>query len=107
VAIIFGEKDLKIAPSLLFANEQLGKAEEAINLYTDLFENSEKTTVTRFGDAYPGFENNIQFAEFKLDNQTFTAMESHIPHEFSFNEAFSFLITCENQEEVDFFGVNF
>lgn len=105
--LFFGEKDLEIAPSLLFANEQFGNAEEAINLYTNLFENSEKTTVARFGDAYPGFENNIQFAEFKLHHQTFMAMESHIPHDFSFNEAFSLLITCQNQEEVDFFWNKF
>ena len=101
--LFLGEKDLEIAPSFLFANEQFGNAEEAIDLYTDLFEKSEKTTVTRFGDGYPGFENNIQFAEFKLHNQTFMAMESHIPHNFSFNEAFSFFITCQNQDEVDFF----
>jgi predicted 3-demethylubiquinone-9 3-methyltransferase (glyoxalase superfamily) len=101
--LFFGDKDQQISPLLLFVQDQFGNAEEAIDLYTSLFDNSEKVTVTRYGEAYPGFENNIQFAEFKLNGQSFMAMESQMEHNFGFNEAFSFFINCENQEEVDFF----
>ncbi len=101
--LFFGDKDQQIAPTLLFVKEQFGNAEAAIDLYTSLFDTSEKVAVTRFGDAYPGFENNIQFAEFELCGQSFRAMESQMEHNFGFNEAFSFFVSCENQEEVDFF----
>ncbi len=101
--LFFGEKDQQIAPLLLFVKEQFGNAEAAINLYTSLFENSEKTTVTRFGEAYPGFENNIQYAAYTLNDQTFMAMESQMEHNFTFNEAFSFVIHCKNQQEVDYY----
>lgn len=101
--LFFGDKDQQISPLLLFVQDQFGNAEEAIDSYTSLFDHSEKVAVTRFGEAYPGFENNIQFAEFKLNGQSFMAMESQMEHNFGFNEAFSFFINCENQEEVDFF----
>jgi predicted 3-demethylubiquinone-9 3-methyltransferase (glyoxalase superfamily) len=101
--LFFGDKDQQIAPSLLFVKEQFGNAEAAIDLYTSLFDTSEKIAVTKFGAAYPGFENNIQFAEFELSGQSFKAMESQMEHNFGFNEAFSFFVSCENQEEVDFF----
>lgn len=101
--LFLGSKDQKITPSLLFVNEQAGKAENAITHYTTLFNNSKIVMIDRFGESFPGFENNIQFCEFELFNQTFNAMESHLEHDFSFNEAFSFFINCENQEEVDFY----
>lgn len=101
--LFFGEKDQQIAPLLLFVMEQFGNAEAAIDLYTSLFENSEKITVTRFGEAYPGFENNIQYAAYSLNGQTFMAMESQMEHNFTFNEAFSFVIHCKNQQEVDYY----
>lgn len=105
--LFFGDKDQQISPLLLFVQDQFGNAEEVIDLYTSLFNNSEKVAVKRFGESYPGFENNIQFAEFKLNGQSFMAMESHMEHNFGFNEAFSFFINCENQEEVDFFWNKF
>jgi predicted 3-demethylubiquinone-9 3-methyltransferase (glyoxalase superfamily) len=101
--LFFGEKDQEIAPLLLFVKEQFGNAEPAIDLYTSLFENSEKNTVTRFGEVYPGFENNIQYAAYTLNGQTFMAMESQMEHNFGFNETFSFVIHCKNQQEVDYY----
>lgn len=104
--LFLGEKDQQITPSLLFVKEQVGKAEDAINLYQSLFENSEIVLMDRFGDNFPGMENSIQFCEFTLNGQSFNAMESHIEHDFNFNEAFSFFISCENQEEVNYFWDN-
>ena len=101
--LFFGDKDQEIAPLLLFVKEQFGNAEAAIELYTSIFDNSEKITVTRFGEAHPGFENNIQYAAFTLNKQTFMVMESQMEHNFSFNEALSFVIHCENQQEVDYY----
>lgn len=101
--LFLGEKDQQITPASLFVNEQAGNAESAINLYCSLFDDSEIVLMNRFGEGFPGFENRVQFCEFKLNNQSFIAMESHVKHDFSFNEAFSFFINCEGQDEVDYF----
>lgn len=43
------------------------------------------------------------FADFMLAGQWFTAMDSAYPHDFAFNEAISFLISCDDQQEIDYF----
>ncbi|MEC4049048.1 VOC family protein [Flavobacterium sp. SUN046] len=101
--LFFGDKDQQITPSFLFANQQFGKGENAINLYSELFPPSEMLNLVRFGEAFPGLEHHIQFSEFLLAGQSFMLMESHVPHEFDFNEAFSFFITCADQNEVDYY----
>ena len=101
--LFLGDKDQQICPSFLFANQQFGKGESAINLYSNLFPPSKTLNMVRYGEAFPGLEHNIQFAEFELAGQSFMLMESHIPHEFDFNEAFSFFIACADQNEVDYY----
>ena len=101
--LFFGDKDQEIAPSLLFVNEQFGAAEAALNLYTSLFDNSKIVSLSRYGATMPEFKNHILHAEFQLEHQTFKIMESHAKHNFQFNEAFSFVIHCEDQKEVDFY----
>lgn len=43
------------------------------------------------------------FSEFTFNNQWFTAMDSAQKHEFMFNEAVSFMVECETQDEIDYF----
>lgn len=102
----------KIIPSLLFTNEKSGKAKEAIDFYVSLFDNSkiglvapnEKTARSTGGSRAEG---TIAFADFILENQWFAAMDSPIEHDFGFNEAVSFVVHCENQEEIDYFWEKF
>ncbi|WP_395062878.1 VOC family protein [Flavobacterium sp.] len=101
--LFLGDKEQEITPSLLFVNQQFGNAEAAINLYTSIFDGSKIISLSKYGDTTPEYKNNIIQAEFKLENQTFKAMESHANHDFQFNEAFSFVINCEDQKEVDFY----
>ncbi len=75
------------------------QAEEAVNLYTSLFENSEITNVNRYGPAGPGPEGSVMTMEFNLDGVEYIALNGG-PH-FKFNEAISLSIDCESQEEVD------
>ncbi|MDW7739063.1 MAG: VOC family protein [Bacillota bacterium] len=94
----------KIIPSLLFVGSQSGKAEEAINFYTTLFENARIEEISRYGAGMaPNEEGTINYASFTLAGQKFAAMESAIDHEFTFTEAVSFLVNCETQEEIDYF----
>jgi predicted 3-demethylubiquinone-9 3-methyltransferase (glyoxalase superfamily) len=86
-----------ITPSMLFVGEQYSKAEEAMKFYTSLFEDSSITQVMH-NEA-----KTVQYAQFILDNQAFTAMDSNAEHQFGFNEAVSFFVLCDSQEEVNHF----
>ena len=103
-----GEFKQKIIPSLMFAGNVSGKAEEAIGFYTSVFSkvagnDSKILSAFRYGaDQKPDKEGTIMFADFKLDGQIFAAMDSAREHDFNFNEAISFLVNCENQDEIDY-----
>lgn len=91
----------KITPCLWFDDQ----AEEAAGFYTAIFSNSRITHISRYGEAgqeihgrAPG---TVMVAAFELDGQTFTALNGGPV--FKFNEAVSFQIDCENQQEVDYY----
>jgi predicted 3-demethylubiquinone-9 3-methyltransferase (glyoxalase superfamily) len=92
----------RITPTLMFVGRVCGKAEEATNLYTSVFPNSKVGPILRYGkDEEPDEEGQIKYASFLLDGQEFAAMDSARGHDFDFNEAISFLVSCETQEEID------
>lgn len=104
--ISLGERDevgQTIVPSLLFVGEQHGRAEEAINFYTTVFNNADITGIRRYGVEDDEPAGTVQHAQFSLEGQTFMAMDSALAHDFTFNEALSFIVNCESQEEVDYF----
>lgn len=97
-----GEERPAIVPSLLFVGDQCGKAEEAIQLYLSVFQNTKQGNVARYpGGMEPDQEGTLMFADFMLENQWFAAMDSAHEHKFGFNEAISFMIYCDTQEEID------
>ncbi len=97
----------KIALSMMFVGEQCGKAEEAMQLYTSLFEEVSIEGISRYGDGEaPEIEGTVMHASFWLDGQEFMAMDSNQQHNFTFNEAVSFIVDCQDQEEVDYFWDN-
>ena len=87
----------KITPFLWF-NDNAG---EAIQFYTSLFKHSSIGTVTRYSDAGPGPKGSVMTAAFELDGQQFVALNGG-PH-FKFTEAISFVVSCEDQDEIDWF----
>ncbi len=94
----------RIVPALLFTQDLCGKAEEAINFYVSVFDNSKIKDVMKYGEhETPDTEGTIQHATFMLENQFFTAMDSAHKHEFKFNEAISFMVRCKTQEEIDYY----
>lgn len=95
-----GEKP-KIVPSFLFAGEQHGKAEEAMQLYTSLFNNGKILRTERYSTSEGEPEGTVKHATFELDGQEFTAMDSSRAHPFTFTPALSLLVNCETQKEVD------
>lgn len=98
----------KTVPFLMFVGEQSGKGEEAMQLYTSLFEEARIEGITRYGkDEAPDIEGTVKHASFWLNGQEFMVMDSSGGHDFTFNEAISFIVDCEDQEEVDFFWERF
>jgi predicted 3-demethylubiquinone-9 3-methyltransferase (glyoxalase superfamily) len=89
----------KITPCLWFDSE----AEEAARFYVAVFENGRIGNISRYGEE--GFEihgrpaGSVMTVEFEIGGQNFTALNGG-PH-FKFNEAISFQIPCETQEEID------
>lgn len=105
--LFLNEAPLQILPALLFVDKQFGNAQNAIDLYCSLFKDSKIVSIVKFDEENEGFKNKIQYAEFILANQKFVAMESPLEHNFGFNEAFSFVIHCEDQDEVDYYWNSF
>lgn len=94
----------KITPNFLFSSEACGKAEEAVKYYTEVFEDSQIGIMSRYGDGEASSPKaKINFATFSLNGFAFSAMDNGIDVDFDFNEAFSIIINCENQEEIDYF----
>ena len=85
----------KITPFLWFDTQ----AEEAANFYTSVFKDSRILHVSRYGDAGPGPKGSAMVVNFQLAGQTFTALNGG--PRFKFSEAFSFVVNCENQREID------
>ena len=93
-----------IMPSLLFVGEQYSKAEEAIKFYLSIFKNSEHGLIARYPQGMePDKEGTIMFSDFMLENQWIAAMDSAHGHNYSFNEAFSFMVYCDTQEQIDYY----
>ena len=91
----------KIMPCLWFDDQ----AEEAAKFYTSIFPNSEVVALTRYGAAgreiHKRPAGSVMTVEFVLDGHTFTALNGGPL--FKFNEAISFQVMCDIQDEVDYF----
>lgn len=91
----------KITSNLWFDRQ----AEEAANYYVSIFKNSKIGRISRYGKE--GYEihkmpaGTVMTVEFFLEGQTFIALNGG-PH-FNFNEAISFIVNCETQDEVDYY----
>jgi predicted 3-demethylubiquinone-9 3-methyltransferase (glyoxalase superfamily) len=86
-----------ITPFLWFNDN----AEEAMNFYTSVFKDSKVGEITRWGGAGPGPKGTVMSATFELNGQKFYALNAG-PH-FKFNEAISFFVEIDTQEEVDYY----
>jgi predicted 3-demethylubiquinone-9 3-methyltransferase (glyoxalase superfamily) len=88
----------EIKPSFMFVNNQFGKAEAAVHFYTTVFDNSSIEAMSHYPDG-----KNVLYAEFNLKQHNFIAMDGPGEHLFSFNEAVSLVVDCENQQEIDYY----
>lgn len=99
-----GDFEQRIVPTLMFVGEVCGRAEEAITFYTSVFPDSEVGDVLRHAEGEePERERMIEHAGFTLAGQELAAMDSARDHDFGFNEAVSFMVGCETQDEIDYY----
>jgi predicted 3-demethylubiquinone-9 3-methyltransferase (glyoxalase superfamily) len=95
----------KIKPSFLFAGPACGKAEEAVRYYAGVFPDSEVGLISRYAPGEAAVpEAKVNYIGFKLMGQDFVAMDHGYGADFTFNEAFSLMVQCEDQKEIDFYG---
>ena len=91
----------KITPCLWFDTQ----AEEAAKFYVGIFKNSRIVNVSRFPDAGKEIQGknvgSVMVVEFEIEGQTFTALNGG--PQFTFDEAVSFQVMCETQEEIDYY----
>lgn len=91
-----------IMPALMFTEASAGKAEAAMRDYAALFPGSETAGVMRYpAGMSPEVEGTVQHAECILAGSRFSMADSAWPHGFAFNEAFSLVVRCADQAEID------
>jgi predicted 3-demethylubiquinone-9 3-methyltransferase (glyoxalase superfamily) len=94
----------KITPTLMFTEQQSGKAEDAMSFYASVFHDSNVNSINRYGAGEePDREGTVRHAVFTLEGQDFAAMDSAHPHGFGFNEAISLQVHCDTQQEIDYY----
>lgn len=87
----------KITTFLMFQ----GRAEEAMNFYTSLFEGSQILDITRYGPGEAGAEGSVVHATFLINGQEFMCIDSGIEHDFTFTPSMSLYVNCETEAEID------
>jgi predicted 3-demethylubiquinone-9 3-methyltransferase (glyoxalase superfamily) len=85
----------KITPFLWFND----RAEEAANFYTSVFRQSRIKQVSRYGENAPMPKGTVMIVTFELAGQEFIALNGG--PQYSFSPAISFIIHCDDQEEID------
>ncbi|MEL6276701.1 MAG: VOC family protein [Cyanobacteria bacterium J06629_2] len=84
-----------------FLTFQENNAEEAMNYYVALFDNSEVLDIQRHGAGGPAPEGSILLARFSLNGMEVLCSDSYIKHEWDFTPGVSLFVTCQSAEEQD------
>ncbi|MBL7772074.1 MAG: VOC family protein [Chitinophagaceae bacterium] len=100
------EVNQKVVPLLLFSDRNYGRAEEAIQFYLKLFPKSVSEGILFYGEEEETSKGKVMHSQFRLNQGVFMAMDGPGNHDFQFNEGLSFVITCNNQEEIDYYWHN-
>ncbi|KPI07668.1 MULTISPECIES: VOC family protein [Streptomyces] len=82
-----------------------GQAEEAAHYYVSIFKNSRLGRIARFSESEHGTAGSVMAVDFVANGQKFVALNGG--PQFTFDEAISFQIHCEDQEEVDHYWNKF
>ncbi|QEH39361.1 VOC family protein [Chitinophaga sp. XS-30] len=84
-----------------FLTFQENNAEQAMNFYTGLFDNSRIIDIQRYGKDGPGKEGSVMKAVFELNGKEFICSDSFIKHDWTFTPAISNWVECKDEDELD------
>jgi predicted 3-demethylubiquinone-9 3-methyltransferase (glyoxalase superfamily) len=93
----------KILPALLFVNDKVLKVKEAAEFYCSIFPNSKLMMEFPYDKSAGLPDGSLLFAQFKLSDYLINAMSGQGEHKFDFNEAISFIVNCDTQDEIDYY----
>ena len=94
----------RIRPSLLFAKEALGKAQDFMNDMLLLFNSSKKGEISYYESGESEITDaKVKYGELTLEGFPLVVMDHGKGGDFTFNEAFSFIIYCKDQDEIDYY----
>jgi len=96
--LMISDQPQKIVPAFLFVDNLFGKGQDAVDFYLSLFPNSKIETLARDEKT-----RTIMHCAFSLSGNGFVLMEGQGKHGHTFSPALSLVLSCENQDEVDFF----
>ena len=92
----------KIRPVLLFAGDGCGKAEDALRYFISVFHEAALGYVSHYTPEQPHDPRaKVNYAECSIFGFQFVAMDHGMGGEERFNEAFSLMVRCEDQAEID------
>ena len=95
----------KLVPTLMFCGDVCGRAEEAMNFYTGIFQNSYIDYVSPYDGSEPVDDERAKtkHAGFTLDGARMAVLDSGRKSPLTFNQAISFIVNCADQAEVDYY----
>lgn len=99
----YSDVNQKITPCLLFVGNSFKKAEAAMKFYVEVFPQSTVEGILLYPPESGEAAGAVQHAQFTLDEKVFMVMDGYGEHSFAFNEAVSFVVECETQDEIDFY----
>ncbi len=98
------EYEQKILPSLLYSGDATGKAREAIEFYTEIFQGGKILNVMEYEEGqakHPDAE--IAYSSFELMDLEMSAADDGEGGDTPFNEAISLMVECVTQSEIDYY----
>ncbi|WP_437918297.1 VOC family protein [Sphingobacterium sp. LRF_L2] len=91
----------QLVPTLMFCGPQQGRCQEAIHFYAQTFKHFKSQGHIPYPDGEK--KRQIMHAQFIVEGFTLMAMDSGVDQSFSFNEGVSFVISCDDQDEIDYY----
>ncbi len=98
-------RNQRIVPTMMFCGAQQGKCKNALTFYQSVFKDYQSQDILRYTEGEMAGQ--VQHTQFAANNFLFMAMDSGVQQDFTFNEGVSFVISCEDQDEIDYYWTAF
>ena len=99
-ASLSGATSIEKSQISTFMTFQDNNAEEAMNFYVSLFDNSEVLEIQKHEKGGPAPEGSILFARFTLNGHQYMCSDSYIKHEWSFSPGISNFVSCKDETQL-------